>query len=163
MTIKEKAAYFKGLTEGMGLDTDSREGKLWSVLAELMGDMAAKLGEHDEALDGVSESMDDVYDQLLFMQESALDMDGFDEENFDEDGDGLYAPSLRLCDSTEGEDTPDDGLEEDDEVIDDGRVLYDVTCPGCGETITFDEETLEKGSIQCPNCGETLEFDLGEE
>lgn len=163
MTIKEKAAYFKGLTEGMGLDTDSREGKLWSVLAELMGDMAAKLGEHDEALDGVSESMDDVYDQLLFLQESALDMDGFDEENFDEDGDGLYTPSLRLCDGTEGEATPDDGLEEDDEVIDDGRVLYDVTCPGCGETITFDEETLEKGSIQCPNCGETLEFDLGEE
>ena len=42
-------------------------------------------------------------------------------------------------------------------------MIYDATCPVCGEEISFDEETLEKGSILCPNCGETLEFDLGEE
>jgi transposase len=47
----------------------------------------------------------------------------------------------------------------DEEVEIDG-VLYDATCPSCGEEITFDEETLEKGSIRCPNCGEILEFDL---
>jgi len=164
MTIKEKAAYFKGLTEGMGLDPDSREGKLWPVLAELLGDIAAKLDEHEEALDGLNESMEDVYDQLIFLQEAALDADDFDEDDFDEDGDdGFCAPPLRLFEGEEDEDAPDNGLEDDDEIIDDGRVLYDVTCPGCGETITFDEETLEKGSIQCPNCGETLEFDLGEE
>ena len=29
--------------------------------------------------------------------------------------------------------------------------------------ISFDEDTLEAGSIKCPGCGETLEFDLGEE
>ena len=42
-------------------------------------------------------------------------------------------------------------------------VIYDATCPVCGEEISFDEETLEEGSIQCPNCGELLEFDLGED
>ena len=52
--------------------------------------------------------------------------------------------------------------EEDEEIEYDG-VIYDATCPVCGEEISFDEETLEKGSILCPNCGETLEFDLGEE
>ena len=52
--------------------------------------------------------------------------------------------------------------EEDEELEYDG-VIYDATCPVCGEEISFDEETLEKGSILCPNCGETLEFDLGEE
>ena len=52
--------------------------------------------------------------------------------------------------------------DEDDEELPYDGVLYDVTCPGCGENITFDEETLDKGSIRCPNCGETLEFDLGD-
>ena len=42
-------------------------------------------------------------------------------------------------------------------------MIYDVTCPVCGEEISFDEETLEKGSIQCPACGEELEFDLSED
>ena len=41
--------------------------------------------------------------------------------------------------------------------------MYDVTCPSCGEEISFDEETLALGSIKCPNCGEVLEFDLGED
>ena len=27
--------------------------------------------------------------------------------------------------------------------------------------LSFDEETLESGSIRCPKCGELLEFDLG--
>ena len=42
-------------------------------------------------------------------------------------------------------------------------MIYDATCPVCGEEISFDEETLEKGFIECPNCGERLEFDLGGE
>lgn len=63
-------------------------------------------------------------------------------------------------DDDEDEDDEDD---EDEELSYDG-VLYDVTCPGCGEEISFDEDTLGEGSIRCPGCGELLEFDLsGEE
>ena len=42
-------------------------------------------------------------------------------------------------------------------------VIYDATCPVCGEEISFDEDTLAEGSIECPNCGEKLEFDLGDD
>ena len=48
----------------------------------------------------------------------------------------------------------------------DGELAYTPspgTCPACGEEITFDEETLEEGSICCPACGEVLEFDLGDD
>ena len=38
--------------------------------------------------------------------------------------------------------------------------FYEVKCPGCGEEICIDEETLLEGGIQCPNCGEELEFDM---
>ena len=40
--------------------------------------------------------------------------------------------------------------------------MPDVTC-ACGAVITFDEETLEEGSIVCENCGETLEFSFDDE
>lgn len=47
----------------------------------------------------------------------------------------------------------------DDEDFDDDE-LYEVTCPGCGDTILLDEGMLEEGSLNCPNCNELLEFDL---
>lgn len=169
MTIVEKAAYLKGLTEGMGLDPEVGEGKLWGVLTELMGDIAHKLEEHENGLDAHEETLDDVYEQLIYLQEITLptgefdDYDDYDEDEDDEDADELYKPSLHLYKREDGDEEDEDGVSEDgdeEELSYDG-VLYDVTCPGCGETITFDEDTLDKGSIQCPNCGETLEFDLG--
>lgn len=41
-------------------------------------------------------------------------------------------------------------------------VMYEVTCPGCDNTITIDEEVLALGSIQCPSCGGILEFDVSD-
>ena len=132
MTIVERAAYLKGLTEGLGIDPASGEGKLWSTLTDLLGDMARQVEELREKFEDQDEVLDDVYEQLIYLQEITL-------------------PTEELTDY-------DDEAEEELEY--DG-VLYDVTCPGCGETITFDEDTLDQGSIRCPNCGETLEFDLG--
>ena len=174
MTIIEKAAYLKGLTEGLGLESDSRDFKLWSALNDLLGDIAHKLEEHETALDAQEDTLDDVYEQLIYLQEIATPLEELDAEDEDEDDevydfseedDELYKPSLRLYDGTEDEEDEIPEEEEPDGEEEDGddEILYDVTCPGCGETITFDEETLEQGSIQCPNCGETLEFDLGGE
>lgn len=165
MTIVEKAAYLKGLTEGLGVEPDSRDGKLWGALTDLLGDIAHTLEEHEAGLDAHEETLDDVYEQLIYLQEVTLpteeltDDDDEDYEFDDDEDESLYKPSLRLYEAEEEED--DEEQADGDEELDYDGVLYDVTCPGCGETITFDEETLDKGSIQCPTCGETLEFDLG--
>ena len=173
MTIVEKAAYLKGLTEGLGIDPESRDGKLWSALNDLLGDMAHKLEEHEIGLDAHEETLDDVYEQLIYLQEMTNPTDEFvdydeddydpdeDDEDEDDEDEALYKPSLRLYEAEDDVEEYDAGEDEEDEEPEFDGVLYDVTCPGCGETITFDEETLEQGSIQCPNCGETLEFDLG--
>ena len=174
MTILEKAAYLKGLTEGLGLESGSRDAKLWSALNDLLGDIVHKLEEHETALDAQEATLDDVYEQLIYLQEITTPLEELDAEDEDEDDEvydfseedeELYKPSLRLYDGAEDEEDelPEEEPESEGEEADDGEILYDVTCPGCGETITFDEETLELGSIQCPTCGETLEFDLGGE
>ena len=43
MNLVEKAAYLKGLAEGLGMDPQSKEGRLWAALNELLSDMAHEL------------------------------------------------------------------------------------------------------------------------
>ena len=87
MTIVEKAAYLKGLAEGMGLDPELGEGRLWAVLTELMGDIAHTLEEHENGLEAQEESLDDVYEQLIYLQEITLPTEELTDYDDDEDED----------------------------------------------------------------------------
>ena len=170
MTIVEKAAYLKGLTEGLGVDPESRDGKLWSALNDLLSDMAHEIEDLRAASMDQAEVIDEICEDLHYLEELADEFDDFDGfgdfnefediEDDDEDDDKVYALSDFGRARGSDEDAAED--EEDEEVEYDG-VMYDVTCPSCGEEISFDEETLELGSITCPSCGEVLEFDLGED
>ena len=156
MTVVEKAAYLKGLVEGLGIEPDSREGKLWGALGELLSDMAHEIEDLQATDMDHAEALDEMAEELSYLEDLVCDLDepeDFDDEDCDGDCD-----SCGLCD----EDDEDEDDEDDEEPEYDG-VIYDVTCPVCGEEISFDEETLDKGSIECPSCGETLEFDLEDE
>ena len=169
MTIVEKAAYLKGLTEGLGVEPDSRDGKLWGALNDLLADMAHEIEDLQSSHLDLADAMDEMCEDLTMLEEmvdaydvpddSWDDEDDFFTDDEDEDPDKIY--DLDFSKDEELDDVDED--EEDDEELEVDGVLYDATCPSCGEEITFDEETLEKGSIRCPNCGEELEFDLGED
>ena len=153
MTITEKAAYLKGLTDGLGLDPQSKDGKLWTALNDLLGDVAHELENLRETDLGQAKALDGVADELSYLEELCGGFDSEDEEP-------ACGRCSRACMPKQDE---EDFEDEDDEELEYDGVIYDATCPVCGEEISFDEETLEKGSIQCPKCGETLEFDLGGE
>lgn len=136
MTTSEKVAYLKGLAEGYGTDPATKEGKLLGVVLDILEDLA--LDQEDLAVDlaELSDGLDAVSDDLEDVEEILFgDVD--DDEDIDAD-------------------------DEDMEIADwDGKtVYYDIKCPACGETVTFDEHDLAKGSIPCPACGEILEFEL---
>ena len=166
MTIVEKAAYLKGLTEGLGIDPASRDGKLWAALNELLSDMAHEIEDLQSTQLDVADSIDEIGDELSYLEELCCDLDRPEDPE-----DAFCSGDCESCEYDCFSDEEDEGEEDEDEDEDedDGEpgydgVLYDVKCPVCGEEITFDEETLEEGSIVCPKCGETLEFDLsGEE
>lgn len=151
MTVVEKAAYLKGLAEGLEIESTSKEGKLWEALFDLLSDMAHEIEDLQESNLDHAEALDDVSEELSYLEELVCDLDL--PEHLCEDCEDGDCASCRLCDSEE---------EEDDELEYDG-VIYDVSCPVCGEEISFDEETLEEGAIKCPQCGELLEFDLSSE
>ena len=160
MTVVEKAAYLKGLTEGLGIDAGSKEGKLWAALNDLLADMAHEIEDlHDSDL-GHAEALDALAEELSEMEEMVFDLD--DPEDFEdyEEEDDYGCPAG--CGGCPRQADAEEENEDDPEPSYDG-VIYDATCPVCGEEISFDEETLEEGSIRCPNCGELLEFDLGDD
>ena len=146
MTISEKAAYLKGLMDGMDLDTEKSEGKMIAAIVDLLGDMAKRVKDIEETTIAISDELDEIEEDLDAIEDFIMDED--DEEDWDED---------------EDEEWDDDFEDEGFDFGDEDTTIYEVECPVCGEVINFDEETLEEGSIICPNCGETLEFDVEED
>ena len=139
MEILEKVAYLKGLAEGLSLDKESKEGKLISVIIDLLDDMALEMQdlrdeqcEIEEGLDAVSDDLSDV-ESFLY---EAFDED--DEEEDGEDDEDLYGATCPNC----GED-----LFFNEETLDEGGVV----CPGCGEQLALDTEDLSEGCGGC--CG----------
>ena len=146
MTISEKAAYLKGLMDGLELDTEKAEGKMISALVELVGDMAKRITDIEETTIAISDELDEIEEDLDAIEDYILDEEDEDEEDFEDD----------LFDE---DDFEDEDFEEGFDYGDEDTTIYEVEC-ACGEIINFDEETLEKGSMTCPNCGELLEFSL---
>ncbi len=140
MTTTEKVAYLKGLMEGMKFDTETNEGKLLSVIADILGDMAEDMEDLAGDLYDLGETVDAISDDLSDLEDAFID------EDWDE------------------EDDEDDDMDEDwDEDDDEEPLFFEVTCPACEKTITVDEDVLNLGSIQCPNCGEMMEFEFDED
>ena len=84
MTVVEKAAYLKGLTEGLGIAPDSKEGKLWNALNELLSDMAHEIEDLHACYDEHDEALDEVCDELNYLEELTCDLD-FPEDDDDYD------------------------------------------------------------------------------
>ena len=146
MTISEKAAYLKGLMDGLKLDTDKPEGQMISAIVELLGDVTGRLTDVEETTIAISDELDEIEEDLDAIEDYILDDEDEDyEDDYDDEDEDYY--------------DEDEDYEEGFDFGDEETTIYEVKC-ACGEIIDFDEETLEQGSMICPNCGETLEFSL---
>ena len=146
MTISEKAAYLKGLMDGLELDQEKAEGKMIAAIVELLGDVTKRVSDIEETTIAISDELDEIEEDLDAIEDYILDEEDCDEDDDFEDWDD------------EDEDYDEEGFDFGDE----DSIIYEVKCP-CGEIINFDEETLEEGSMECPNCGELLEFSVEED
>lgn len=149
MTISEKMAYVKGLRDGVSLDAEKPEVRVIDAVLDLLGDVAAAIRDLDDQAEAVSDELDEIEESLDQLESVVYDEDDDEADDEDEDQDA---------------DQDADESDNDEAVYDFGdEVIYELTCPACGESITIDEEMLDKGMINCPKCGEELEFDLSED
>ena len=124
MGISEKVAYLKGLMEGMNLNADSNEGKLFLAIADVLDEIALEVEDLTDEVMELGDGLDVISDDLGDVEDIVYDDE--DEDDYED--------------------------EEDDE--DDEEECYATTCPECEEEIFFDDSVLEDGKVECPNCGE---------
>ena len=132
MGVSEKVAYLKGLAEGLGLDAESKEGKLFAAIIDVLDEMAEEILDLEEEMADIEEGLDAVSDDLSEVEETLYELeDEFDDDD-DEDEEDEEDCFMTTCPACEEE------IFFDETVLEDGEVV----CPNCGEKLEFDLNDL---------------------
>lgn len=78
MTNSEKAAYIRGLMEGMDLDPNAKETKLFNAIVDLLDDLSLSVEEMEDAYDELSGQVDEIDEDLGELNEEMLDEGSID-------------------------------------------------------------------------------------
>ena len=144
MTLSEKAAYVKGLMDGIKLDTEKDENRLLKAVVDLLQDMAVSIDDLEDNAIAVSDELDEIEENLDAIDEYLMDEDDDDDDDYLDYDDEDY-------------DLGDDDFDYGEDAV------YEVTCPKCGTVHQFSEKDLLEGSKPCSKCGELLEFEFDED
>lgn len=119
MTVTEKAAYLKGLAEGLNLDADKPETKLINAMIDVIDELALAVADLDDSVDMIVEQLDAVDEDLADVEDYLFE----DDEDY-EDEDTIYEAVCPACGATVG--------------FDESFVVNgSAECPACGETLEF--------------------------
>ncbi len=130
MTISEKAAYVKGLAEGLDINETTKEGKLLLAIVDLLADITTDLEDAQDACAELCEQIDAVDEDLSELEDVIYDDDDEDECCGCDgccDDDELYEVECPNC---------HDIIYVDDKMLEDES----MTCPNCGTDLEFDLE-----------------------
>ncbi len=128
MNISEKAAFIKGLLEGMDYDKSTKEGKLFAAIADLLEDLSLSVLDLEDEAAGLADYAEELDEDLGELERFVYDFDG-DEDYYDYDD----------CDDCVDLECPACGeiiCLDYDEVEDNDTVV----CPYCDNTLTVSKE-----------------------
>ena len=134
MNFSGKAAYIKGLADGLDYNKESAEGKLIAALIDTVGGMATEIERLNDYIEEIDECLGDVEDYLADECDCDDDCDCDDcHDDCDcDECEEYYEAECPNCGETFEIDA-DDLDEDSDEVI---------ICPHCGKKLIFDEAEL---------------------
>ncbi|MBP1532812.1 MAG: hypothetical protein J6I46_01690 [Ruminococcus sp.] len=124
MELTNKAAYLKGLMEGLKIDESTDQGKVMKAMADLMEEMAKAIEDVTVLADETIDVVDSLSDDLSDLEDAFYD-EGYDGSEDDEEDDTLYECICPTC----GE-----NIVMDETMIGEGA----IECPNCGEKLEFD-------------------------
>ena len=127
MTLTEKAAYLKGLIEGYELNNDSKEGKVYTALIDLLDDLAMSVEDTEAGLDELYEVVEEIDHDLGEVEEELYcDCDDDCDCDCDECDCDEFAVTCPNCENDIALDYEDIANEET------------ITCPCCGEILELE-------------------------
>ena len=138
--MKEKAAFLKGLVEGLNLDEAKPETKVITKLIEVIDDMAGEIESLTEDVDILNDYIEEIDEDLGEIEEIVYDID--DECDC-------------CCDDDDCDCCCDDDCDCDGE-------FFCAMCHSCGEKIYFDE-SCDPEEVVCPSCQSPLISDEDED
>lgn len=121
--LTNRAAYLKGLAEGMKLDKETNEGRLLSEIIDFLNDAAAEINAIDNEQGFIADKIDDMDEEIKVIGNEVFDE--FYDDDYDDDDDNEFSIRCQEC----GEDIC---------VTDDDLMEGEVVCPNCGTEIEFD-------------------------
>ena len=71
MGISEKIAYLKGLMEGMNVDTESNEGKLFAAVVDVLDEIALEVEDLTDEVMELGDGLDVISDDLSDLADAA--------------------------------------------------------------------------------------------
>ncbi len=133
MTLTEKAAYIKGLAEGLSLDASKPETKIINALIDLVDDIALSVCDLEDELVLVGEQVDAVDEDLDALESYVYDDDDCDCccDDCCDDEDEFFEVECPACGEV---------INVDEGILESGS----IECPNCGENLEFDIEYDEE-------------------
>ncbi len=105
MTALEKVAHLRGVMEGMEFDTTTKEGKLLSLVIDILDDMAEEINEIEDDLDTLFDFADELDEDLGDVEQDLYgDYDDDDFDEYDDDDDDFCEGCTDDCSACDIED-----------------------------------------------------------
>ena len=124
MEITEKVAYLKGLMEGMNVDTESNEGKLFAAVVDVLDEIALEVEDLTDEVMELGDGLDVISDDLSDVEDIV-----YDDEDEEDEEEECYATTCPEC---------EEEIFFDDTMLEDGEII----CPNCGAKLEFDLSDL---------------------
>lgn len=129
--LTNKAAYIKGLADGMKLDTEKNEGKLIKEMIDFLADVSEKIDLIDDEQGFIADKLDDMDDVLEIFGKELYGDDECDDDTF-----------VVTCDN----------CGEEIEICEEDLMDGSINCPNCGQEIEFDFDDECDCGCGCDDC-----------
>lgn len=124
MSLAEKAAYIRGLAEGLDLEADKKEVRIIKELLGLVSEMANDVDDIGADLNDLYDAVEQIDEDLTMLEEEVFGdvLGDYDDEMYE-----IVCPNCQEL------------VELDEESLIEG----DVICPACGEKIEIEIDECE--------------------
>lgn len=124
MNLSEKAAYIRGLAEGLDLEADKKETRVIKEMLELLSEMASDVEDMAADLTELYDAVEEIDEDLSYVEEEVY---GEFEHDFDDDAYEITCPACH------------ESVVLSEETLMGG----DVVCPNCGEKIEIEIDACD--------------------
>lgn len=121
--LKTKVAYLHGLSNGLDIGAESKEGKLLQGIIEVLDEFADSVGSLEETQEEMEDYLDSIDEDLFHLEDEIYE----DEDDYDK----FVEVECPGCEETVCFDA---GILDDEDIV-------EVTCPNCNQVVFVNDDT----------------------